>query len=86
VTRWPRAAATQAEANPLPRVLERIFTEAGRSVHDYMDLRRLDPQWRCFFDDGSRVDLIEDVVGPISKRKPPSCSTAALPPIQSFLS
>ncbi|WP_232629781.1 phytoene desaturase family protein [Methylobacterium sp. Leaf118] len=45
----------------VPRVLERIFAEAGRSVHDYMDLRRLDPQWRCFFDDGSRIDLIEDV-------------------------
>ena len=45
----------------VPRVLERIFTEAGRSVHDYMDLRRLDPQWRCFFDDGSRIDLVQDV-------------------------
>ena len=45
----------------VPRVLERIFEEAGRSVHDYMDLRRLDPQWRCFFEDGSRIDLVEDV-------------------------
>ena len=24
-----------------------------------MDLRRLDPQWRCFFDDGSVLDLTE---------------------------
>ncbi|MCJ2069936.1 phytoene desaturase family protein [Methylobacterium sp. J-030] len=45
----------------VPRVLERIFAEAGRSVHDYMDLRRLDPQWRCFFDDGSHIDLMQDV-------------------------
>ncbi len=45
----------------VPRVLERIFAESGRSVHDYMDLRRLDPQWRCFFDDGSRIDLMENV-------------------------
>ncbi len=45
----------------VPRVLERIFSEAGRSVHDYMDLRRLDPQWRCFFDDGTRIDLMQDV-------------------------
>ncbi|MET0369320.1 MAG: NAD(P)-binding protein, partial [Methylobacterium sp.] len=45
----------------VPRVLERIFAEAGRSVHDYMDLRRLDPQWRCFFDDGTRIDLMQDV-------------------------
>lgn len=45
----------------VPRVLERVFAEAGRSVHDYMDLRRLDPQWRCFFDDGTRIDLLQDV-------------------------
>src|ERR671911_3165545 len=41
----------------VPRVLERIFAEAGRSVAEALDLRRLDPQWRCFFDDGSRIDL-----------------------------
>ena len=45
----------------VPRVLERIFSEAGRDIHNYMDLRRLDPQWRCFFDDGSRIDLMQDV-------------------------
>ncbi|GJE41701.1 phytoene desaturase family protein [Methylobacterium soli] len=45
----------------VPRVLERIFAEAGRNLHDYLDLRRLDPQWRCFFDDGSRIDLMQDV-------------------------
>ena len=45
----------------VPRVLERIFAEAGRNMHDYLDLRRLDPQWRCFFDDGSQIDLMQDV-------------------------
>lgn len=45
----------------VPRVLERIFAEAGRDVHTALDLRRLDPQWRCFFDDGSVLDLEEDV-------------------------
>jgi diapolycopene oxygenase len=45
----------------VPRVLQRIFAEAGRDVHQALDLRRLDPQWRCFFDDGSRLDLHEDV-------------------------
>ena len=45
----------------VPRVLERIFSEAGRRIEDYLDLRRLDPQWRCFFDDGSRIDLMQDV-------------------------
>jgi len=45
----------------VPDVLERVFTEAGRRMSDYLDLRRLDPQWRCFFEDGSVLDLQEDV-------------------------
>jgi phytoene desaturase len=44
----------------LPRVLRRIFAEAGRDLEEEMDLVRLDPQWRCFFEDGSRLDLLED--------------------------
>jgi phytoene desaturase len=45
----------------VPRVLERIFGEAGRTLSDYLDLVRLDPQWRCFFDDGTRIDLQENI-------------------------
>ena len=45
----------------VPGVLERIFRDAGRTMADYLDLRRLDPQWRCFFDDGTMLDLQEDV-------------------------
>jgi phytoene desaturase len=45
----------------VPRVLERIFAEAGRHLSDYLDLVRLDPQWRCFFDDGTCVDLHENI-------------------------
>ena len=30
----------------VPDVLERVFAEAGRRMSDYLDLRRLDPQWR----------------------------------------
>ncbi len=45
----------------VPKVLERIFGEAGRNLHEEMDLRRLDPQWRCFFEDGSVLDLNENV-------------------------
>jgi diapolycopene oxygenase len=44
----------------MPRVLERIFAEAGQRMDRELDLRRLDPQWRCFFDDGSVLDLRED--------------------------
>ncbi|TAD88334.1 MAG: phytoene desaturase [Alphaproteobacteria bacterium] len=45
----------------VPRVLHRIYEEAGRKLEDHLDLIRLDPQWRCFFDDGSVLDLVEDV-------------------------
>jgi diapolycopene oxygenase len=45
----------------VPRVLARIFSEAGRRLADELDLIRLDPQWRCFFEDGSTLDLREDV-------------------------
>ena len=36
----------------VPRVLERIFAEGGEKLEDCLELIRLDPQWRCFFDDG----------------------------------
>jgi len=41
----------------VPAVLARVFAEAGRRMEDYLDLVRLDPQWRCFFEDGSALDL-----------------------------
>ena len=44
----------------VPTVLRRIFAEAGRDLDQALDLRRLDPQWRCFFDDGSVLDLTEN--------------------------
>jgi phytoene desaturase len=40
-----------------PENLRRIFTEAGRKLEDYIPMVRLDPQWRCFFEDGKRLDL-----------------------------
>lgn len=45
----------------LPSVLRRIFAEAGRRLEDYVDLIRLDPQWRCFFEDGSVLELEEQI-------------------------
>ena len=51
----------------VPETIERIFAEAGRKTADYLNLVRLDPQWRCFYDDGSVLDLEEDV-NAMSKR------------------
>jgi diapolycopene oxygenase len=43
-----------------PSVLRKIFEEAGRRMEDYVPMVRLDPQWRCFFNDGTRMDLRDD--------------------------
>ena len=43
-----------------PSVLRRVFAEAGKKLEDYVTMVRLDPQWRCFFEDGTRLDLIDD--------------------------
>lgn len=45
----------------LPSVLKRIFAEAGRELRDELELVRLDPQWRSFFEDGSTLDLVANV-------------------------
>ncbi|MBB3900343.1 phytoene desaturase family protein [Roseococcus suduntuyensis] len=45
----------------VPRVLRRIIAEAGRDPNAEIPLIRLDPQWRCFFEDGTRIDLMENV-------------------------
>jgi phytoene desaturase len=44
----------------MPDVLRRVFAEAGRALDDYVPLTNLDPQWRCFFEDGSTLDLTAD--------------------------
>lgn len=44
----------------VPSVLRRVFAEAGRRVEDSLDLIRLDPQWRCFFENGGVLDLSAD--------------------------
>ena len=45
----------------IPSVLRRVFAEAGRRLEDALDLIRLDPQWRCFFADGTALDLVQNV-------------------------
>lgn len=45
----------------LPSVLKRIFAEAGRDLQKELELVPLDPQWRCFFEDGHVLDLVTDL-------------------------
>ncbi len=41
----------------MPDVLERLFTDVGKRLSDYLDLRRLDPNYRLHFRDGSSFDF-----------------------------
>ncbi|OYD86394.1 phytoene desaturase family protein [Azospirillum brasilense] len=45
----------------VPRVLRRILAEAGCDLDRELELVRLEPQWRCFFDDGTLLDLSENI-------------------------
>jgi diapolycopene oxygenase len=45
----------------MPASLDRLFASVGRDSRDYLDMVRLDnPQWRCLYADGSRIDLLGD--------------------------
>ena len=56
-----------------PSVLRRIFSEAGRRLEDYLEMVRLDPAWRCFFEDGTVLELRDktpDMVAALNQHKP----------------
>lgn len=43
-----------------PDIIERLFQTAGKSMHDYLDLTRLDPFYRLYFHDKSYIDYSAD--------------------------
>ena len=43
-----------------PSILRKIFDETGRDMNRYLKLVKIEPQWRCFFEDKSRLDLHGD--------------------------
>ncbi|MFM9097371.1 MAG: phytoene desaturase family protein [Phycisphaerales bacterium] len=43
----------------MPNVVRGIIQRTGRNVADYVDFVRLDPQWRCMYEDGTVIDLLE---------------------------
>ena len=45
----------------IPSVVKGIIERSGRRPSDYLKLVRLDPQWRCLYEDGTVIDLREDV-------------------------
>lgn len=45
----------------LPQLFRATFERAGVAMEDYVPLDELQPQWRCFWEDGVRVDLHADM-------------------------
>jgi phytoene dehydrogenase-like protein len=37
--------------------LRKVFTDAGRKLEDYLDLRQLDPNYRVYYADGTSLDV-----------------------------
>ena len=57
----------------MPNVVRGIIQRTGRQVSDYLDLVRLDPQWRCMYEDGAVLDLLErpeDMAADLDRRFP----------------
>ncbi|WP_018248885.1 phytoene desaturase family protein [Orenia marismortui] len=57
----------------MPSLLEEIFAECGRDLHDYVDLELLNPHYKLFFGDGSSLctsNNIEEMKESISKLSP----------------
>ena len=44
-----------------PHIFEKLFTDAGKSMQDYFKIIKPKVHWRCFFEDGERIDLLEDI-------------------------
>lgn len=45
----------------LPQFFEDLWTRAGKSMDDYVQLEKVTPHWRNFFEDGKVIDLYEDM-------------------------
>ena len=44
----------------LPQHFESLFARAGKKMEDYVQIQRVQPHWRNFFEDGTTIDLTDD--------------------------
>jgi len=45
----------------MPWVLEQLFKHVNRNLSDYIHIKRIEPQWKTFFEDGTVIDLTCDI-------------------------
>ncbi|MRX53317.1 phytoene desaturase [Bacillus idriensis] len=53
----------------MPWVLEKLFKSAGRSLADYLTIKRVEPGWRTFYEDGTTIDLTSDLPAMLEELK-----------------
>jgi diapolycopene oxygenase len=44
----------------MPHIFEALFTRAGKKMSDYVNIVKVEPHWRNFFEDGTTIDLCGD--------------------------
>ncbi len=44
----------------MPQIFARLFQQHDRKMEDYLKIERLKREWRCFFEDGTKIDLYAD--------------------------
>ena len=45
----------------MPHIFEELFQQSGKHMSDYVQIERLNHQWRSFFPDGNILDLYENL-------------------------
>ncbi|WP_332310335.1 phytoene desaturase family protein [Metabacillus litoralis] len=45
----------------MPWVLDHLFLNANRKLSDYITIKRIEPQWKAFFEDGTLINLTSDL-------------------------
>lgn len=53
----------------MPWVLEQLFQSVHRNIDDYMEIVRIEPQWRTFYEDGTSIDVLSDIPGMLEELK-----------------
>jgi len=45
----------------MPHIFSDLFSRAGKNMVDYVEIQKVEPHWRNFFEDGTTIDLTADV-------------------------
>jgi len=53
----------------MPWVLEQLFDSVHRKLDDYIEIERIEPQWRTFFEDGTSLDVLSDIPDMLEEMK-----------------